>query len=356
MTEYRDRLYLSAIAVIRPCISRKRSLVPDDNELRVILNRHAVLSGVVLDSDNAYLLGDGCIDKLYRSASISKLITAIGVMRMVEKERLSLDAPITSFTPLRLGNISLRQLLSHTSGLYDPPDYAKASHTLKPLDAVLSTFIFKPGPHPFRYSNFNFGILGSVIEYVTHQSAEVWMRQNVFEPLCLRGTYDTALAKDASDSYRVMFPSKPLNIRQRALTAPDILSPAPQYHYRFTAGNLYTDAVSLKLVSKLLVGNGNGFLSAESVHAMKSTHGQYGPSDKQLSYGLGMQIIRNEAYGPETLYGHQGFAYGSVHMAFFTESSGHTLISLNNGASEARDGRMSRLNHDLLVWAFGKST
>ncbi|MCL2866969.1 MAG: beta-lactamase family protein [Clostridia bacterium] len=355
MSLYRDRLYLSAIAVVRPYISRKRSLVPDDKELRAILNRHAVLSGVVLDSDNVYLLGDGQADKLYRAASISKLVTAIGVMKMVEKERLSLDAPITSFTPLRLGNISLRQLLSHTSGLHDPPDYAKVSHTIKPLDALLSTFIMKPGPHPFRYSNFNFGILGSVIEYVTRQSAEVWMRQNVFEPLCFRGTYDTARATDASDSYRVMFPSKPLNVYQRALAAPDISSPAPQYHYRFTAGNLYTDAVSLRLILELLAGNGNGFLSAQSVHAMKSTQGQYGPHDRQMSYGLGMQIIRNDAYGPETLYGHQGFAYGSVHMAFFTESSRHTFISLNNGASEARDGRMGRLNHDLLAWAFGKS-
>lgn len=54
---------------------------------------------------------------------------------------------------------------------------------------------------------------------------------------------------------------------------------------------------------------------------------------------------------PRRILGHQGFAYGCVNGAFYEEGTGRRVILLNGGASEARMGRLGRINRDILRWA-----
>ena len=83
-------------------------------------------------------------------------------------------------------------------------------------------------------------------------------------------------------------------------------------------------------------------------------HASYGNFSQTLSYGLGLLRISDPVLSDGIIYGHQGFAYGCVDGAFWEESTGNILLSLNGGCSESRSGRFGTANLDLCRWAFRK--
>ena len=116
------------------------------------------------------------IDSPVRIASISKLVVALGVMRLVEAGTLDLDRDVSDYLGWRLRNpafaerpITLRLLLSHRSSLRDGVDYAVPLGTS--LESALANpaafdLVNPPGTF-FRYSNLNFPVIASVMERTT---------------------------------------------------------------------------------------------------------------------------------------------------------------------------------------------
>lgn len=136
-----------------------------------------------------------------RIASISKLVVAIGVMRLVEAGTLELDADVSRWLGWRLRNpafpkapITLRQLLSHTSSLTDAVDYAL------PLDADMRAVLADPkawdAEHApgtfFRYTNFNTPVVAAVMERATGERFDLLMKRLVLDPLRLDACYNWA--------------------------------------------------------------------------------------------------------------------------------------------------------------------
>lgn len=130
-------------------------------------------------------------DDPVRVASISKLIVAMAVMRLVEEGRLDLDADVSEALGWRLRNpafpdqaITLRLLLSHRSSLTDRIDY------VLPLDADMAHVLAQPGAwdtdYPpgtfFRYANFNFPVVAAVMETVTGERFDRLVDRLVLEP------------------------------------------------------------------------------------------------------------------------------------------------------------------------------
>lgn len=140
-----------------------------------------------------------------RIASISKVFTAVVVLQLVEEGALQLDAPIATWLPdlLPTGNIiTVRQLLNHTSGLYDYLEdrtfrnqaYQHPERAWAPAELVAYAArfpaSFAPGtPGQFDYSSTNYVILGMLVEQVTGHSLAQEMRQRIFDPLELTETY-----------------------------------------------------------------------------------------------------------------------------------------------------------------------
>lgn len=146
-------------------------------------------------------------DDPVRVASISKLVTAIAVMRLVERHRLSLDADVSRWLGWRLRDpafpdrpITLRLLLSHRSSLTDHVDY------VLPLDADMRGILERPeawdAAHPpgtyFRYTNFNFPVIAAVMERATGERFDRLMRRLVFRPLRMDACYGWATCSDAA--------------------------------------------------------------------------------------------------------------------------------------------------------------
>jgi CubicO group peptidase (beta-lactamase class C family) len=110
-------------------------------------------------------------DTLYDLASISKLFTTTCVMRLVEQGRLALDEPIAQWLPAFAAGgkdaVSLRQLLTHTSGLPDYLQLWKLESTPEArIQRVLRTPLLDPPGSIFRYSDLGLITLGYLVEQV----------------------------------------------------------------------------------------------------------------------------------------------------------------------------------------------
>lgn len=129
------------------------------------------------------------VDTLYPIASASKLATGLAVLRLVDAGVLALDAPVERYLPeAAAGGATLRQLLSHTSGL--PLEVAPETVALDPpptwatvARACLATEqVTAPGT-VVQYSNVGFGLLALAAERAAGQSFASLIRREVFAPL-----------------------------------------------------------------------------------------------------------------------------------------------------------------------------
>jgi D-alanyl-D-alanine carboxypeptidase len=181
----------------------------------------------------------------YSIGSISKQFTAAAVLLLAEEGRLSLDDKLVRWLPelARAGDVSVRQLLSMTSGYQDfwPQDYVMP-RMLEPVTPreILDRWAripldFEPGTR-WQYSNTNYVIAGLVVEKVAGRPILDFLRERIFDPLGMRSVVDTDEAG--------LGPGEPLRYMRYALGPP---RPAPKEGrgWMFAAGELAMTAADL---------------------------------------------------------------------------------------------------------------
>jgi len=140
-------------------------------------------------------------------ASVTKPMTALAVMQLVEQGKIELDAPIQRYLPwFRLADeaaaaqITVRHLLYHTSGLSIRTGLELAGIEDSDPDAIeqrvrdLQTVqLVHPVGATYEYSNPNYETLGQIIQQVTGQSYEAYMQEHVFRPLAMSQTFTSKL-------------------------------------------------------------------------------------------------------------------------------------------------------------------
>ena len=140
------------------------------------------------------------VHTIYGLASISKPITATGLMLLAERGRVDLDKPVNDYLgAAKLTGIAgdangatLRRVLSHTAGLplHSHFFYSDRGYLPPPMDETIRRYgnlVFPPG-ETFEYSNLGYGVLSYVIERVSGRSFRDFMRHEVFDPLGLTHT------------------------------------------------------------------------------------------------------------------------------------------------------------------------
>ena len=295
------------------------------------------------------------VDDPARVASVSKLVVAIGVMKLVEQNALDLDMDVSRYLdwPLRNPNvldrpIPLRMLLSHTSSLRDGDDkyVVPLGESLKDrlADPTVWDAEHAPGEDYFAYANMNFPVIASIIEKVTRERFDIWMRRNVLEPMKLDACYnwptcsDAAVAraveldgpdgkpqKDDLHGHRPPCPvlvndGEPCDLTRWKIGENGALF-APQ-------GGLRISARGLARVGRMLLNGGEldgvRILSPRSVQTLLAPVWQFdgrngsreGESATICSYGLSSQQIptpgcaADPGTGGAMLVGHAGDAYG----------------------------------------------
>lgn len=133
----------------------------------------------------------------FNLASVSKPFTAMGILMLARRKKLSLDDPMAKYIPdlSFYGDITIRQLLHHTSGL---PDFMELAEECWDEDKTLTIgdmigllraerlpLEFEPGEE-FEYSNTGYALLGEIIARVSGMSYAEFMKKEVFEPLGMK--------------------------------------------------------------------------------------------------------------------------------------------------------------------------
>ena len=302
-------------------------------------------------------------ETLFRVASITKMATALATLSCISDGLFTLDTPVRTLLPDTphadaLEGVTVRHLLSHTSGLQDIPAMDTALREGRSYDDVLAAPAIRGGKPGERlvYSNFGFGLLGCLLENVTGQSVECVFRERIFAPLGMCATLDASTLEESRimPISRVLPYEKGHDTTITPLGRKPIGSADPLRHFGHTAGAMYTNASSLAELLQVIhtrgLHAGKRLLPEDLMNEMTRMQA----STPTRAYGLGLVLLDRPKLWPRRLLGHQGFAYGCVDGAFIEEETGRMVIFLNGGASEARKGKLGLVNQDVLRWALTK--
>ena len=180
----------------------------------VIRNGRVVFEGQfgykIIDNDTPEKSVVTSRETMYRIASISKLITTLGVLRLIEEGKLALDVDVSSYLGWSLRNphfadapITLRMLLSHRVSITDEAGYywedarsVNLKDVFTPGGTHYGTGLMwaknaKPGDY-FSYGNLNWGVIATVMERASGERFDRLMRRILFDPLNIRGGFNPA--------------------------------------------------------------------------------------------------------------------------------------------------------------------
>src|SRR3990167_8771204 len=129
-------------------------------------------------------------DTVFDLASLTKILaTAPAIMQLSEQNKLVLDAPVARYWPgfAKQGKsqITIRELLTHTSGL--PPEVKAAAKETVLREIEEAKLLHQPGT-TFLYSDVNFITLQHLIELVSCESLDIYVKKHIFSPLGMRKT------------------------------------------------------------------------------------------------------------------------------------------------------------------------
>lgn len=388
-------LALAAVLFLAGMLPAELSLAEDaeasetaelDEMFGKIFKNYKVTGGelvVALDGEIVYQRNYGYAYTLYdkervddetyfKIASVTKMVTGIHVMQLVEQGKLDLDTDISEYLGYPVVNfyypkvpITLRALMSHTSSLSTKGGYSRESNTLGQLIAKSSkkknNFKKRAPGSAYEYSNFGAGIMGSLIECVTGKNVNDSIRETLFEPLGIDASYTpTMLGKPEKISSIHNSKGQPKLSRSKMLKNVWDDSVNPEKHYRITVGDLWIRGRDLCRLGMLLCNGGEldgvRILSEETVAEMMSSQLGKGVVTCDSPYGLCVNRVDNLMEG-KMIYGHQGMTDYVICNVYWDPETDFVFTLVTNGADTRMNdhiGRISRKMYDTAWETFVK--
>lgn len=333
-----QRIALLLALIAAPAMADAPTRLPEPAIVRVDFDTHRITSQSV--SGEAGVVGRKVsIDDPVRVASISKLVGALAVMRLVDQKKIDLDRDVSDYLGWKLSNpafpdtpITMRQLLSHRSGLRDKIDY------ILPLDGDLQTILANPeawershtpGSY-FSYANINSPVIAAVAESATGERFDKLVARLVLEPLTLDACFNWhrgCSPNRRADAVTLLRPNGDL-AKDAALPGPEACTLVPASdgscdpaRYRLgkngsafsPQGGLRISARDLAKIGQVMASGGRPLLSKRAYSEMTSEawhfDGSNGDDDKGYftSYGLGVHRLTDK--DGRLWLGHVGEAY-----------------------------------------------
>ncbi|HEY9480588.1 MAG TPA: serine hydrolase, partial [Gemmatimonadaceae bacterium] len=272
---------------------------------------------------------------IYRVGSVSKLFTDIAVMQLVEQGKLDLDVPVSryvsSFRPENPfgGNITLRELMSHRSGLVREPPvghyFDDGSPTLSQTIASLNgtKLVYAPNTRT-KYSNAAIALVGDVLAVTQKQRFESYLKHAVLDPTGMsRSAFarDEVPAGDVASAYM--------------WTLDDRTFPAPTFDLGMApAGSMYTTVDDLGRFMSMLFAGGRGakgqVLERSTLEDMWKP--QFARPGQTMGYGIGFGLSKLRGH---RLVGHGGAIYGFATQlsALPDDKLGVVVVTTMDGAN-----------------------
>lgn len=278
---------------------------------------------VLLPSDRRVTMRE---DSIFDLASVTKVVTAILLLRLVDAGQVDLAAPVQTYLPEFRGPgkdaVTVTHLLAHTAALPVGPNLAGLSTVEQRWRAVVDTPLLAdmvPGT-VFRYSSVGLMLAGLIVERLTGQRLDEAVRTQLTEPLGLRDTGFTPLMwlPEAERSRLVATDARSSRGLLRGVVHDDVC-----YLLGGVAGHagLFSSAADLAAIGQLLIDDGGPLLSAEVVKRMLSNVNVNLPAvdpdrpNRTSDHGLGVVLnqpwFMGELAAPTT-FGHTGFSGTSI--------------------------------------------
>ena len=322
-----------------------------------ILNRHPAVGlavGVVRNGRLEYFYAHGVADiasnspitedTVFRIASITKTFTAIAVMQLWEQGLVELDAPANDYlrayqlVPAKASfqPVTLRHLLTHTSGI---PELVHPSRALmyvfgesvklgRPLPTLGEYYrgglrvVAEPGTR-FIYTDHNFATVGQIVEDVSGEPLDRYLRKHVFDPL---GMADTDLLRSERVRSRLATGYTIRSHGAKAVTDRQWITAA--------ASSIYSTPKNMaRYVAALLGGGSNehgSVLKPATLALMFEPHYQPHP----LIPGIGLAFDRFNL-GGHVAVGHEGVLPGFNSQILAAPDDGVGVLALTNGSPRA---------------------
>lgn len=322
----------------------------------------ATINKGILETEEFHSVGKS-VDRntVFQVASLSKWVSAVGIMNLVEEGKLELDVPVSTYlTRWQLPEsefdnekVTVRKLLSHTSGLTDGLGYSgfesetevqsleesltKASDADEGITGSVQVGI-EPGSE-FKYSGGGYTLLQLLVEEVSGQSFANYMKNNIFEPLgMIHSSYvwDTSLGYDLAEFYNA-----------DGTTAE---------HYRYTslaATSLYTSLSDLEIFFEIFLEGKNNKPGTENVILPKTLKSMRKPHASTMGmdiWGLGTILYTTTDNG-DFIIGHDGKSTPPINTAVrLNPETGDGIIVLETGNPILA----TKLASEWVFWKTGK--
>jgi len=368
----------------------------------------------------------------WRVASISKPVAALGAMRLVEAGLLDLDRDVSDYLGYALRNpafpeapITLRMLLGHTSslrdaGFYYPPlgtalrelllpggrhygggEHFAAAGTAAAPGAASSGADLRPGAF-YHYCNLGYGVLGGIIERVTGERFDLYMKRAIFDPLGIDAAYNPCLLSDKAfsglspiyrkapadseawdlagpwhpqiDDYRQGKPAVPVRVPAGAPPGLSLEGYVPGENGSLFSpqGGMRISAPDLAAIARLFMNGGAArtergevrLLSERSIETMVTPGWAFEDEGASAAcpegggnacfehspvYATGIGLMRPTGPGGgPAMWGHRGNAYGFLGGMFFDRESRRGYVYMIGGVGADPD--LNRAPSGLTAW------
>jgi CubicO group peptidase (beta-lactamase class C family) len=290
-------------------------------------------------------------DTLFQIGSITKVFTATLVMRLVEEGLLDLDTPVSQYLPdleladeSALKTITMRHLLSHTSGLEGDrfDDYGIGDDALTKAVAEFNTLrqLTAPG-ELWTYCNSGFNLAGAVIERLLDTTFEAAVRERIFEPLKMERSFffaHEAIVYPVAVGHSQVNPGEPKHEVARLYPLPRCVN---------AAGGIISTVGDLLRFAQAHLENGTlegtTILTHESVQAMQVPQTEAANFVDNYAIGWAVRTIDGVK-----VIGHGGSTNGFQAQLTIVPEKNFAIAMLTNGS------RGMAVNNDIEKWALKK--
>ena len=281
-------------------------------------------------------------DDIFRIASISKSFSATSIMQLVQAKKMSLDDDVSKLIGFTVRNpkfpdnvITVRMILSHTSGINDSQGYFTLDviNPAKNPDAAKCYNDYAPG-HDYQYCNLNFNLAGTMVERVSGERFDQYIKAHILDPLGLYGGFNV----NALDSTRFVTLYEYDSASNKLTADPEAYNPRTEQISNYVMGYstpVFSPAGGMKISATDLAKymtmhmykgryHGTRIISKKSAVTMQTPVSH--------DYGLAIETT-NKLIPGVTMKGHTGSAYGLFSMMFFQPRKKFGIVAITNGCN-----------------------
>lgn len=354
---YSTRFFLLVLFVFAVFAQSYGQVEKAESDIQAIMKRLNVVGlsvAVVKNSEIIYAHSFGLKDiesntpltdqNIFRIASISKSFSATSIMQLAKAKKLSLNDDFSDLIGFKIRNpkypetvITLKMVLSHTSSINDSQGYFNLDviNPDKGANWVKCYNDYEPGKG-YQYCNLNYNMVGTVIEKVSGERFDMYVKRHILNPLKLYGGY----CVDSLDNNRFATLYEYDSAKKTFTASQSAYAPRREEIKNYVTGYstpIFSPTGGMKIsatdLAKYMTMHMNaGTFKGVKIMSKKSARLMQTKISEEEDYGLAIRAIDDLIPG-KLLKGHTGSAYGLYSAMFFQPKEKFGIVVITNGCN-----------------------